>query len=1002
MNLHSVFLVKEQSAYRALFRGLVILAFVCLFVPITGCGGNPSPSGNTPPATPSAPTSLAYPQTKIAVTIGQSITTDAPTVTGTVTGYSVSPALPAGLNLSASTGAISGTPTSVAAQAAYTITASNSAGSTTATVQIVVNPAAPATLSYPQTTIVATVGRTIATDTPTVIGTVTGYSVSPALPTGLNLSASTGAISGTPTSVAAQATYTITASNSAGSTTATVQIVVNPAAPATLVYPQTTIVATVGKAIPTDIPTVIGTITGYSVSPALPTGLNLSESTGAISGTPTSIVAQATYTVTASNSTGSTTATVQIVVNAAAPAALVYPQTTITANVGQLISTDTPTVTGTVSSYSVSPALPAGLSLSRSTGAISGVPTAATTQASYTVTAANSAGSTTASVQIIVNSFSVFSLLDLGHANTMYTLRLQPTRLFSQDVSGHWVLWDYTADSQLAEGDPGVQSAAIPYPADMAGSVLAIGIPNAVEVHSVSDGSLITTLTSPSLDPPAGSLAWWKLSTDGSYVVSGFATGMFVWSTTDGHLLFTRSGDYSHANAFAATGQVQIALGPAGSNVIETDSVPDGATSTGPAFMGIFNTWFTDGSHFITNTLNLSSRFNPPVYDVYTYSAASVQQGGTLALGNVQGLHGYANWFWTYYPNLDLDLSLYPVGATTPTATYPMSADSIAVPSGSTLGLITYGAGAVSVLDISGSTPVLTNFTLPVAYDNVFAAVSPTQWAVGNVRGVVLDGPSAATTPRFFGYGNAFSIAGVPGQVAIATASGKILTYNPASPTVVSTINFTSSKIALSTDATVLAAKASDLDSQYEPDRTLSIYSLPAGTIAKSFPYQYNNTTTMPFLFDFTMSSAGNALGQTLGVYNGLYFDYTRQVTPLSGSPIIWSDHPPSGLYTGTATMFLSPDGSLIATTLGGYSSTSTTDIYKNGVLAATINGIVAGWIDNNRVLVNTFTAGVPRRRFTLGPSSMTPPARRSLRSNRSHNSPRQRSINLSPVAFKL
>jgi hypothetical protein len=43
--------------------------------------------------------------------------------------------------------------------------------------------------------------------------------VSPALPAGLAIDAATGAISGTPTAVAAQAVYTVTAANSAGSTT---------------------------------------------------------------------------------------------------------------------------------------------------------------------------------------------------------------------------------------------------------------------------------------------------------------------------------------------------------------------------------------------------------------------------------------------------------------------------------------------------------------------------------------------------------------------------------------------------------------------------------------------------------------------------------------------------------------------------------------------------------------------------------------------------------------
>ena len=53
----------------------------------------------------------------------------------------MSPALPAGLNLSATTGTISGTPTAVASTSNYTVTASNSAGSTTATLTLTVNAA---------------------------------------------------------------------------------------------------------------------------------------------------------------------------------------------------------------------------------------------------------------------------------------------------------------------------------------------------------------------------------------------------------------------------------------------------------------------------------------------------------------------------------------------------------------------------------------------------------------------------------------------------------------------------------------------------------------------------------------------------------------------------------------------------------------------------------------------------------------------------------------------
>ncbi len=84
-----------------------------------------------------------------------------------------------------------------------------------------------------------------------------------------------------------------------------------------------------------------------------------------------------------------------------APSALSYPspQTYV---VGAAITPLNPTVTGTVTSYGVSPALPAGLTLNTSTGQITGAPSAASAAADYVITAANSGGSTTFSLAITV------------------------------------------------------------------------------------------------------------------------------------------------------------------------------------------------------------------------------------------------------------------------------------------------------------------------------------------------------------------------------------------------------------------------------------------------------------------------------------------------------------------------------------------------------------------------------------------------------------------------
>lgn len=110
-------------------------AVLALAMGVAACGG--SSGASTDPA----PASLSYAINPAVYTVGTAIAPNAPrTSGGTATLYSVSPSLPAGLSLSATTGILTGTPSAVAAATAYLVIAGNSGGTTSSALSISVSP----------------------------------------------------------------------------------------------------------------------------------------------------------------------------------------------------------------------------------------------------------------------------------------------------------------------------------------------------------------------------------------------------------------------------------------------------------------------------------------------------------------------------------------------------------------------------------------------------------------------------------------------------------------------------------------------------------------------------------------------------------------------------------------------------------------------------------------------------------------------------------------------
>ncbi len=307
--------------------------------------------------------------------------------------HALTPALPAGLTFDATTRVLSGTPTAGQAATEYTYTATD--GATPAltrsrmfTIEVALGLAEIANQEYeydeaiPDLVLPEVVGAT---------GTVT-YTLTPAEPPGLTFDASTHTLSGTPTAATGATTYTYTAMDDGGQTssrTFTIEVLLALAAIGDEVF-------NAGVSIsPVELPEALGGTAPYTytLTPAVPAGLEFDDNTRILSGTPTAGFALTTYTYTATDAatpplTRARTFTMEVALGLAAIADQRYEYDEA---IPDLVLPEVVGATGTVA-YSLTPAVPDGLTFDSGTRTLSGTPTAATASTTYTYTAEDDGG----------------------------------------------------------------------------------------------------------------------------------------------------------------------------------------------------------------------------------------------------------------------------------------------------------------------------------------------------------------------------------------------------------------------------------------------------------------------------------------------------------------------------------------------------------------------------------------------------------------------------------